>query len=196
MNTLTAEKRDLGMKAKKLRREGFVIGNLFGRDIENSVPLKLDPRETAKFLKHNKKGAHITLNVDNKNIDAMIKEINYDAMKREISFINFQALVADEKIHATTPVILLHEDAVQGGIVEQALSEIEYKAYPADLLDTVEIDLSAYRVGDLIHVKDLELSKNTKITLVTSPDTLVVNIAQPEMSADDTEDETETATEA
>ena len=55
MNTLTAQKRDLNVKAKKLRREGFVIGNLFGRDIENSVPLKLDPRETTKFLKDNKK---------------------------------------------------------------------------------------------------------------------------------------------
>lgn len=56
MNTLTAEKRDLKTKAKKLRKEGYVIGNLFGRDIENSIPLKVDSREAAKFLKDNKKG--------------------------------------------------------------------------------------------------------------------------------------------
>ena len=55
MNTLTAEKRDLKTKAKKLRKEGYVIGNLFGRDIENSIPLKVDSREAAKFLKDNKK---------------------------------------------------------------------------------------------------------------------------------------------
>ena len=54
MNTLTAEKRDLKTKAKKLRKEGYVIGNLFGRDIENSIPLKVDSREAAKFLKDNK----------------------------------------------------------------------------------------------------------------------------------------------
>ena len=53
MNTLTAEKRDLKTKAKKLRKEGYVIGNLFGRDIENSIPLKVDSREAAKFLKDN-----------------------------------------------------------------------------------------------------------------------------------------------
>ena len=67
MNTLTAEKRDLKTKAKKLRKEGYVIGNLFGRDIENSIPLKVDSREAAKFLKDNKKGAHITLLVDGEN---------------------------------------------------------------------------------------------------------------------------------
>ena len=34
MNTLNAEKRDMKVKAKKLRREGYIIGNLFGKDID------------------------------------------------------------------------------------------------------------------------------------------------------------------
>ena len=34
MNTLKAEKRSMDVKAKKLRREGFVTGNLFGKEIE------------------------------------------------------------------------------------------------------------------------------------------------------------------
>ena len=122
MNTLTAEKRDLKTKAKKLRKEGYVIGNLFGRDIENSIPLKVDSREAAKFLKDNKKGAHITLLVDGENVDAIVKEIDYNAMKNETMFINFQALVADEKIHTTAAIELLNEDAVQNGIVEQSLT--------------------------------------------------------------------------
>ena len=28
----------MDIKAKKLRREGFVTGNLFGREIEGSIP--------------------------------------------------------------------------------------------------------------------------------------------------------------
>ena len=31
MNTLKAEKRSMDIKAKKLRREGFVTGNVFGK---------------------------------------------------------------------------------------------------------------------------------------------------------------------
>ena len=180
MNTLTAEKRDLKTKAKKLRKEGYVIGNLFGRDIENSIPLKVDSREAAKFLKDNKKGAHITLLVDGENVDAIVKEIDYNAMKNETMFINFQALVADEKIHTTAAIELLNEDAVQNGIVEQSLSEIEYKAFPADIVDNV---------GDMIHVKDLPLAANSKISLVTPEDTLVVNIAEPEAVPEDEDEE-------
>ena len=38
MNTLKAEKRNMQTKAKKLRREGYVTGNVFGREIEGSIP--------------------------------------------------------------------------------------------------------------------------------------------------------------
>ena len=41
MNTLKAEKRSLDIKAKKLRREGFVTGNVFGREMKESVPVKI-----------------------------------------------------------------------------------------------------------------------------------------------------------
>ena len=42
MNTLKAETRDLSIKAKKLRREGFVTGNLYGHELETSIPLKME----------------------------------------------------------------------------------------------------------------------------------------------------------
>ena len=41
MTTLKAEKRDMSTKAKKLRREGYVTGNVFGREIEGSIPVTL-----------------------------------------------------------------------------------------------------------------------------------------------------------
>ena len=38
MNTLKAEKRTLAVKAKKLRREGFVTGVLYGKEMkENKI---------------------------------------------------------------------------------------------------------------------------------------------------------------
>ncbi|MFR7392728.1 MAG: hypothetical protein ACLUTF_08605 [Anaerostipes hadrus] len=94
-----------------------------------------------------------------------------------------------KKIHTTAAIELLNEDAVQNGIVEQSLSEIEYKAFPADIVEKVEIDLTQYNVGDMIHVKDLPLAANSKISLVTPEDTLVVNIAEPEAVPEDEDEE-------
>ena len=42
MTTLKVQKREMDKKAKRLRREGFVTGNLFGKDIEGSIPLKIE----------------------------------------------------------------------------------------------------------------------------------------------------------
>ena len=44
MNTLKAERRDMTIKAKKLRREGFVTGSIFGREMEETIPLKMKRR--------------------------------------------------------------------------------------------------------------------------------------------------------
>lgn len=41
MNTLKAERRDMKTKAKKLRREGFVTGNVFGKNMPESIPLQI-----------------------------------------------------------------------------------------------------------------------------------------------------------
>ena len=50
MNTLKAERRDLAEKAKKLRREGFVTGNVFGHQIQGSIPVKMNRPEVEKLL--------------------------------------------------------------------------------------------------------------------------------------------------
>ena len=43
MNTLKAEKRTLAVKAKKLRREGYVTGNVFGKEMKESCLLYTSP---------------------------------------------------------------------------------------------------------------------------------------------------------
>ena len=52
MNTLKAEKRSMDVKAKRLRREGYVTGNVFGREIEGSIPVKMSKSEVDLSLIH------------------------------------------------------------------------------------------------------------------------------------------------
>ena len=65
MNTLKAEKRSMSDKAKKLRREGYVTGNVFGRSIAESIPVQIEKKEAEKFLsvchlvKHSEHIGHI-----------------------------------------------------------------------------------------------------------------------------------------
>ena len=194
MNTLKAEKRNA--KAKALRREGYVTGNLFGREIEGSIPVKMAQKDVSEVLRYNDKGSQLFLEVEGKKYDVVIKEIDYDNMAKHVLDIEFQALVSNEKIHNTAEIILLNKEKVVEGVLEELLEEVSYKAYPADLVDKIKLDVGSLRLGDTIEVKDLDISKNDKIEVTTDPETIVVNvIASKNDQTDDDEDTSETVAE-
>ena len=106
MNTLSAEKRDMQIKAKKLRREGFVTGNVFGKNMEGSMPLKIEKKEAERILRTCNKGSQLILTVEGQKMPVLLKEIDYNAMKHEIVEMDFQALVKGEKVHSVAEVDL------------------------------------------------------------------------------------------
>ena len=93
MNTLKAEKRDMSIKAKKLRREGFVTGCIFGREMKESIPLKMEKADVEKLLKVENKGGQVMLEVDGQTYDALIKEVDYNPLKGYVDEIVFQHLL-------------------------------------------------------------------------------------------------------
>lgn len=195
MNTLKAEKRSMDIKAKKLRREGYVVGNVFGKKIEGSIPVKFHTLELEKFLKKAHKGSQIMLDVEGTQYDALIKDVAYNPVAGRIDEIDFQALVSTEKVHSVVEVVLENHDKIAEGVLQESLEEIAYKALPADLVDEVRVDVGNMKIGDVIRVKDLPIYADKKITIMTDPDAVVValnvahNAAVPEPETAETEEE-------
>ena len=176
MNTLKAEKRSTDEKAKKLRREGFVTGNLFGREIENSIMLKLSKKDVEQLLKVDNKGSQVMLEVDGKQYDALIKDIQYNAMARRVDEIDFQALVSNEKVHSVAEIVIVNHDKVADGVLQENMEEINYRAYPSALVDKVEVDVAGLKVGDTIRVKDLSLAKDKDVDIKDDPEAVVLTV--------------------
>ena len=195
MNTLKAEKRSMDIKAKKLRREGYVVGNVFGKKIEGSIPVKFHTLELEKFLKKAHKGSQIMLDVEGTQYDALIKDVAYNPVAGRIDEIDFQALVSTEKVHSVVEVVLENHDKIAEGVLQESLEEIAYKALPADLVDEVRVDVGDMKIGDVIRVKDLPIYADKKITIMTDPDAVVValnaahNAAVPEPETAEAEEE-------
>ena len=194
MNTLKAEKRDMTTKAKKLRREGYVTGVIYGRELKESIPLKMEKSAVERILKTGGKGSQVMLEVDGNTYDALIKEIDYDSLKGQLLEIDFQALVSNEKVHSVAEVILLNHEAIQEGVIQQMLQEVSYKALPAALVDKIKIDVSSMKVGDTLKVEDLDIAKNPDIDLQTPLDATVATVI--EVRSAQTEDADEETAEA
>ena len=195
MNTLKAEKRSMDVKAKKLRREGYVVGNVFGREIAGSIPVKMSKKEVEQLLKTDHKGGQIMLDVEGQVYDVLIKEVDFNPLAGIIDEIDFQALVSDQKVHSVAEVVIVNHDKVIEGVLQENLEEVHYKAYPSALVDKVEVDVNGLKVGDTIRVKDLDLAKNKDIDLKTDPESVVVTVvavhngAVPEPEEGETEEE-------
>ena len=194
MNTLKAQRRETTEKAKRLRREGYVTGNLFGKQIEGSVLLKIEKKEAERIMRECMKGSQIMLDVEGKEYDVLIKEMDYDSMKRSIVEMDFQALVKGEKVHSVAEIVLHNKDKVLEGALEQLLEEVSYKATPEHLVDKIDVDCATLHLGDTITVGDLDIAKNPAIDLHTSPEATVATVLEVHNAvADDADAEDETA---
>ena len=195
MTTLRVQRRNMETKAKKLRREGYVTGNLFGKEIEGSIPVQIEKSEAERIQRECMKGSQLYLELEGKTYDVLIKEMDYNTMNHQILEIDFQALVKGEKVHSVAEIVLHNKEKVVEGVLEQLLEEISYKATPEELVEKVEIDCSSLRLGDIIKVSDLDIAKNDKIELQTHLDTPIVSVVASK-NVQPAEDEEETPAEA
>ena len=194
MNTLKAEKRSMDIKAKKLRREGYVTGNVFGREMKESVPVKMEKAAVDRLLKACHKGSQVMLDIEGEKMNVLIKDVEFNPLKGQVDEIDFQALVSNEKVHSVAEVVLLNHDKVKSGVVELLLEEISYEALPEDLVEKVEIDLTGKQAGDTIRVADLPIATTEGIHLKTNPEETVVQVTEvhnevPEDEETETEEE-------
>jgi large subunit ribosomal protein L25 len=191
MNTLKAEKRDMSIKAKKLRREGYVTGCIFGREMEESIPLKMAKSDIDRLLKEEGKGGRVRLEIDGTSYDVLIKEVDFNPLKGFVDEIDFQALVSTEKVHSSAEIHLLNTDKLIAGVPQQMLHEVDFKALPSALVEKIDLDVGDLKVGDTIRVKDLDITKVENLDVTTDPDTTVVTITEIHASASDDDTDSE-----
>ena len=180
----------MDIKAKKLRREGFVTGNVFGKKLAESIPVKIEKSAIEKLLKTSHKGSQIMLDIDGESYQVLIKDVEYNPLKGQVDEIDFQALVSDEKVHSVAEIVLVNHEKIAEGVLQEDLNEVAYMAYPASLVDQVMVDVGEMKIGDVIRVKDLSLAADPDITIKTNPESIVVSLMAShnvEAPAEDTE---------
>ena len=189
MTTLKAEKRSMDVKAKRLRREGYVTGNVFGKKIQGSIPVKMEKKDVDRLLKTETKGGQIMLDVEGEVYDVLIKEVDYDAMANQVVEIDFQALVSNEKVHSVAEIIFENHDKVEAGVLQEVLKEVSYRALPVALVEKVKVDVGEMGIGDTIRVKDLSIAKDKDIDILTDLEAVVATVTAVHNNVPETDEE-------
>src|SRR5256712_10181320 len=102
----------------------------------------------------------IDLTVDGKKARALIREIQRHPLRPDIIHVDFYEIKADEKVTLKVPVHLVGPpDGVrnEGAELDQASREVELEVLPEHIPDRVELDVTALKIGDSLHARDLSI---------------------------------------
>lgn len=151
--------------ARKLRARGQVPAIVYG-SARDPQPLALDNRELERLLERIAAASTvIDLSIDGASRRTLIREIQRDPVRRVILHVDFQELVAGEKV--TVRVRIAYEGTPvgvksDGGIFEETLHELEVEVDPANIPDRLVVDVSELAIGHSLHVSDIKLPEGVK----------------------------------
>ena len=180
--SLSANARDGKGKgaARSLRSQGQVPAVIYGHG-RQPQPLALNARDLDKLLSHiQAESTVIEVTVDGHTAKTLIREIQRHPIKRQILHVDFQALVAGEKVTVSIPIVLLgipEGVRLEGGVLDQTLREIEIEVDPSNIPDHVEYDITNMVIGDSVHISDLKVPEGVEV--IDDPETSVAVLAAP-----------------
>ena len=177
MDTIKVEKRNLAVSVKQLRRNGILPGNIHGGQLEESIAIQMPLASAERIYRDMHVGTALLLENEGRKYPVLIKEMSKDKYGTKISHFVFQALRADIEVHSVAHIQVANADKVPGQL-EVMLFEVPFAALPADLIDTVVIDLEGKGIGTAITVGDIPEFQNPNVKVHEDPDALVLRISE------------------
>jgi large subunit ribosomal protein L25 len=177
--TLSAEVgRQTGSPAsRRLRAADRIPGVLYGQGME-PVTLSVARRDLRVAISGPAgQNTILTLAVDGKTYNAVIKELQRHPVRRNVSHIDFVQINLSEEITMQVPVHLTGTAKAVlsvGGLVDPAVDTIEVRTTPANIPNEILIDVSELTPDQVIRLADVVLPKGVVAT--GDPDMPVVTV--------------------
>jgi large subunit ribosomal protein L25 len=152
--------------ARKLRQNGEVPAVIYGHSREPQS-LTLNTREIDKLLAQIAGTTTVVeLSIGGKSVKTLIREVQRHPFKRSVVHVDFQELVAGEKVNVSIP-FRFHgiPTGVRegGGILEEVMHQLNLRADPSAIPDHIDVDVTALTIGHGIHVRDLKLPEGAEV---------------------------------
>jgi len=188
-NTVYQVEKRSDLKAKKLRREGYVPGVVYGKEYQDSLPLQISLQEANKLLKDNTKTSIIKLEGMEKPINAIVKEVQRNGATYLPEHIDFQAISLREIITVTVPLNILGEENLQHRrlLFQPNLQELVLTGPAEDLPERLEFDVTGLEYEEKVFLSAIPMPEG--ITVDAEEDALIGIVLSAQMATSEEEEE-------
>jgi large subunit ribosomal protein L25 len=166
--------------ARKLRSAGRVPAVVYGHAREPQA-LSLQTRELEKLLSSISTGSTVVeLTLGGATTKTLIREVQRHPFKKQILHVDFQELVAGEKVTVEIPLVFVGTPEgvrLSGALLEQILHTIEVLVDPSSIPNHIDVDVTNLAMGHSLHVRELTLPAGLEV--LTDVDATVCAVVAP-----------------
>jgi large subunit ribosomal protein L25 len=169
--------------ARAMRRAGKVPAVIYGHARE-AQSLAIDTRDLERLLDRVAVETTIVeLSIDGATKRALIREVQKHPYKKQLVHVDFQEIVAGEKMTVDIPVKFLGQpDGVRtgGGILDIQKDHLKISVDPSNIPNAIEVDISKLAIGQSLHVADITVPAG--VTLLVDGGETIAIVQAPKVS--------------
>ncbi|MBT4375207.1 MAG: 50S ribosomal protein L25 [Nitrospina sp.] len=173
---------------KEVRRNGEIPAVLYG--LKDNLSFSVCADNLKDILTAKGQNALIDLNLEgNKKRKVIIKEFQSHPLKERWVHVDFLEVDVVKPVKVNVDVHLIGKSAGEkmGGLVHQVLKSIHVECLPTDIPQSVDLDVTAVELGQVLHVSDLSIPDKVKI--LHEPNEAIVSVHLEKVKEEKTEEE-------
>jgi large subunit ribosomal protein L25 len=163
----------------QLRKRGMIPAVIYGKKVGN-IPVSIPKSDFLKVVRQAGRSGLIQMDVEGTKQNVIIQEYQEHPMSKEIIHIDFWAVDLSSEIKTDVPVVLVGEakGVKEGGILQQALYEMNITTKASEIPPSIEIDVSDLDIDDTIIVGEIIDRYPFKIN--HDPEEVIATVLPPE----------------
>jgi large subunit ribosomal protein L25 len=189
------ERPERGTRAiRRLRREGYVPGVVYGGSGTDCVAFKVPARQLRAALLDG--SALLDLKVGSEKArPVIVKDQQIHPVRGQLLHIDLLQVRLDEKIHSTVAIELQGVEEApgvkEGGVLEHVTRELNIEALPTDIPERIVVDVSGMEGAATMHLTEIPAPPGVEL-LDDPEETIIATITVPTEEPEEPELEEET----
>jgi len=183
---LEASSRTTGRSAA-LRQEGRLPAVVYNKGLNLSVAVELKAFD--RVFREQGTSSLIDLEVDGKNHQVLVREVQMDKRRRVPLHVDFYAITAGQKLEVAVPVIFAGtaKGQEEGGQLDVQRREVTIYVLPSQIPHDVTIDISALEIGDAVHIGDVRALLPETAEIVDDEALTLITVLAPRLEVEEEE---------
>ena len=175
----------VGKKSTKaIRKDGMIPSTLYFKGDEPES-ISIDKIKLYQALKSDQRVYEVELGGESQYV--MVKAVQYHPVTDEIIHLDFMRVRRSEKMTISVPLVLVGKPigVVEGGILSQALNQIEISCFPTNVPDQIEVNIDKMEINSSISVADVS-TDDEEVDILSSSEINVATITAPSAEEEET----------